>query len=108
MPTQTTDPEILLWPYLTRFYGLSPNQLLHMERQLVAIYLEAMSEIKAQEQLMALQVADFPHMDQSARTSLHRKISLMATVDDSPVDPRAASVARDLSALGIKVVVEGA
>lgn len=105
MPTRTTDPELLLWPSLSRFYGLSPHDLLHMERGLVAIYLEAMAEITAQEQLLAMQIADFPHIDQKARESLHRKISVMATVDEAPApDPRGADAVRDLAALGIKVV----
>lgn len=105
--TTEVDPEILLWPHLSRFYGLSMNDLLGMPRKVVQIYLEAMPEIQAQEQLLAIQASDAPHMEQAARESLHRRLSRMAeaSIPDEPVrDPRKADVVRDLAAMGIKVV----
>ena len=65
------DPEVQLYPRLTRFYGLSPEQLMRMPRPLVFLYIDEMITLAAEEQLMCMEAAAWPHMDEDSRSETH-------------------------------------
>jgi hypothetical protein len=68
------DPEVKLYPHLTRFYGIPFETLLDMPRPVVRLYVDAMSGIRAQEQFQAIEAATFPHLEkQSDRGKIIRR-----------------------------------
>lgn len=103
------DPErIAAWPRLTRFYGISPLELARTPNVILGVYIEQLPELEAQEQLLAFQAADYPHVDIGDRREWHSKLVAMANLPepeiDRSVDMTTADGRRVLHGLGIKVV----
>lgn len=107
------ERQVRMWPHLTRFYGLSPADLAGMEYWLLEVYLEAMPEIEAEEQLARIQASDFPHADPQQRKSVHR--ALVRTVErvaeptgqkTAPAISDPAAEAGKLAKIGIRVKLE--
>jgi hypothetical protein len=104
---------VALWPRLTRFYGLPPSDWAEMPPWLLRVYLDAMPELEAEEQLGRIQAASFPQADEKSRKSVHR--ALVRTVERSMDSVRASSAptisdpekdAGTLAAIGIRVKLE--
>lgn len=101
----TTDPELLLWPRLTRFYGISPSEIAQTPRAILELYLEQMPSIQAQEQLKQIQAASMPHATEQAARRIHRMLVRMAETDDAEVvNPQRSDHVQGLAKIGIKVV----
>lgn len=108
MPNRVNDPEMLLWPRLSRFYGLSFGELRRMKRVFVRMYAEQMQIIRAEEMLDAITVSAYPYMteaDQKTEFRRHRAV-LRAAVADVPKSDQSKVLANPdaLTALGIAVV----
>lgn len=104
-----TDPDILRWPRLTRFYGLSISELMSTPRGVLNLYEEQMIELEAEEQLVAMQVADHPHVTQQGRDQTRRNLMRIAGLNIAPtIDPTATRDVSALGGIGIKVVREDA
>jgi hypothetical protein len=110
----TSDPQINQWPRLTRFYGIGPAELAVLERWAINLYLEMLPPLQAEEQMLAMQVADFPQTEDRERKKAWRRLQRMVEdTSDTPAAPAAPTVdvasqkdVADLSAIGIKIVLE--
>lgn len=103
----TTTIDLSDWPLLTRFYGITPIELSVIPRNILDMYREAIPQIIAQETLTAMQVADFPHLEQSARHEIHDKLLSGSGVDPTPVfNPQQPKDHVALGGMGIPVVLE--
>lgn len=103
----TTTIDLSDWPLLTRFYGLTPFELARIPRAVLDLYRKQIPEIVANETLIAMQVADFPHLEQSSRHEIHEKLLKGTGVDPTPVfDPRQPKDHVALGGMGIPVVIE--
>ena len=51
------------WPYLSRFYGLSFDDLRSMPRWAIKLYWDYMEPIRAEEQLALIQAVGHPHLE---------------------------------------------
>lgn len=101
----TTDTDLLLWPRLTRFYGIGPSEIAQTPRAILELYLEQMTAIRAQEQLMGIQAATMPHANEQSSRRIHRMLVRMSeTGDAEAVDPRRTDHVKGLADIGIKVV----
>lgn len=105
------DPEIEQWPRLTRFYGIPPRELARTPRWLIMLYLEAIPSLTAEEQLVAFQVSDFPHMEERDRKQVHRQVQRIASGKGEPPAPQQRGVdpSKDggmLAATGIALKIE--
>lgn len=98
------------FPRLSRFYGFSPVELAELPRWMRELYLHAIPQLQAEEQLLSFQASDFPHMDQKDRSKLHRQIMGLAARRDIPegeqVDTRTQEGRDTIGSLGFKVVVD--
>lgn len=99
-----TDPDLLLWPRLTRFYGISPSEIARTPRVILELYAEQIPRLQAQEQLMAVQAACMPHATEQAARRVHKMLARMAETTEDAVDPRRADHVQGLASIGIKVV----
>ena len=78
-----------------------------MPRKLIDLYDESMIELEAQEQLVAMQVADHPHITTQGRKQIRRRLIALAGFDEAAaVNPVSTAGAGSLGAIGIKVVRE--
>lgn len=67
------------WPALSRFYGFSLVELARMPRAFMRLYYDQMAPLRAQEQLAAIQVASYPHLDKDyKRNEMTRKLEEIA------------------------------
>jgi hypothetical protein len=104
MATATID--VSDWPLLTRFYGLTPRELARTPRVLLDLYRKAIPEIVAEETMIAMQIADFPHLEQSARREIHDKLLSGTGIDPTPVfNPQQPKDHIALGDMGIPVVM---
>jgi hypothetical protein len=103
------DPEVQLYPRLTRFYGLSPKQLMRMPRPLVFLYIDEMVTLAAEDQLVRMQASAYPHMDEDGRNESHddwMKQMKREGSDEAQV-PELARMPVQLAGMGINFVMEG-
>lgn len=107
------DPELLLWPRLTRFYGITPSELARLPRWLVRLYIEALDSLYAKEQLDAIQAGTAAYMESADADSLQR--NLVRRANALTVVPEREARRNDpapdrarLSAMGIAVVKKDA
>lgn len=101
-----TDPEIQLWPRLTRFYGLSFDELRVMPRPFVYVYLNEMPSLIAEEQLRAIEAASYAHMDEDGRNESYKRWSGSLKTDDVEAEAPILHDAASLAKIGIKFVKE--
>lgn len=111
MGTNQEAHRIASWPRLTRFYGISPLELAQTPNWMIRAYTEALPELEAQEQLMALQASDHPHVDTDSRKDTHRRLVDMAGYEipeesGTKIDMTTAEGRRALHGLGIAVVTD--
>ncbi len=110
----TSDPEVNDFPRLTRFYGLSFNDLITMPRWARRLYVSALDPLEAEEQLVAMQVADYPKMTERGRKDTHRDTMRRIRRAAGAEEPRAPAITdpladrQKLAGIGISVVVESA
>lgn len=102
------DPDVERMPRLCRFYGLSFQELWRLPRWLLIKFDEQIAEITAREQLLAMQVADWPHMETRARKRLHRDMLKFAGMqEEAPVAaPTKPQDIKTIKGMGIGVVFE--
>jgi hypothetical protein len=108
----TSDPEVNDFPRLTRFYGLSFLDLCSMPRWARLLYVDALPALEAEEQLAAMQAAEYPHVDEKSRKKIHRAV--VGRIEGSPGAPAAPSAppidvrtdGNKLAGIGIALVVE--
>jgi hypothetical protein len=95
------------YPDLTRFYGLTPEQIAEMPRPLRLVYERAMKRIVATEQARMLDVITFPHQKQQARQKfarqLERKINGGRT-SNQQVPTSGKEMKQTAAGIGIKVM----
>jgi hypothetical protein len=63
------------WPRLTRFYGISPAELLRTPHAILEVYAAQLMELQAEETLMAMVVSDMPYMSDSDRKKARRPLA---------------------------------
>lgn len=61
-----------------RFYGISPNEILDSDNELIESLYECIPTIQAQEILIQLRALDFPMMKDEARRKLHKDLNKQA------------------------------
>ena len=67
------------WPYLSRFYGLSFDDLRSMPRWAVKLYWDYLESIRAEEQLALIHAVGHPHLEkQHDRREAVRKLTEIA------------------------------
>ena len=105
MTTPPPDADLLLFPRLTRYYGLSYEELMRMPRAAVRIYLDAYRELVAEDQLLAIQAATFPYVDEDTRRDIMRSLMRRAAPTNMAqrVDPTAEEGIDALANIGIRV-----
>lgn len=96
-----------LWPRLTRFYGLSYEELKRLPRIILDRYTEMMPMLQADEQVRALEASAYPHVDAETARSIYRfwvnvRTAGFAALSTSEV--KKPSHPGDISQLGIEVV----
>jgi hypothetical protein len=74
LPTTRPDPDVEIWPRLSRFYGLSFAELYSMPRMFLRMYAEAYPILVAEEHLHALQVVSYPYMDENDQKELFAEL----------------------------------
>ena len=97
------------WPRLTRFYGISPAELVRMPRWLTQLYSDRLSELEAEEAMRASTVSMLPHVEQSDRDRVTRALQRSANIPESPaatVDPYSDEGKGVLAGMGIGVVID--
>lgn len=112
MPSRVNDPEMLLWPRLSRFYGLSFSELRRMKRPFVRMYAEQMETIHAEEMLDRLTVSAFPYMEEADHKKTHTHYARIVkaerraseSANPGPVERKPLPDPGALAALGIAVV----
>lgn len=104
--TQIDEARVSHYPLLSRFYGLSFEEVANMPHWAVNLYLRSIAEIEANEQLILLQAMDFPHIDVDSRKRVHRSLlrAVGAEENKQAVDATDESTKRSLSGIGIAVV----
>jgi hypothetical protein len=105
--TTTTGLDLTDWPLLTRFYGLTPFELARIPRAVLKLYRNAIPELVAEETMIGMQIADFPHLEQSSRREIHDKLLKGTGVDPTPVfNPEQPKDHVALGGMGIPVVIQ--
>jgi hypothetical protein len=99
------DPEARLYPRLTRFYGLGYRELRGMPRPVIRRYLDELPRLRAEEQLLALQVAAGPHLEEGGYEDLVEHWERY--LEDETAEPATAAAPHELANIGIRLVVEG-
>lgn len=93
----------LLWPQLSRFYGIGPAELAETPRSIVRLYAEAIPALVADEQLMRLEAAVYPHMKQAdaRRVARERQRVARRMFDEVPPQEPSDGIPRTLAEVGI-------
>ena len=63
---------------MCRFYATGPSEILNLDNDLFNQLLIAIPSLEAHEQLMALKVSDYQHMNDSARRKLFKALNKLA------------------------------
>lgn len=95
-------------PRLMRFYGIGFQELWRLPRWLLIKMDEQVEVLTAQEQLLQMQVADFPHILQKDRERVHRDLLKYAGLyKEAPaIQPHDVGDIKKLAGMGIGVVFE--
>jgi len=99
-----TDAELrLLWPQLTRFYGIGPAELAVTPRNIVRVYAEAIPALVADEQLLRLEASVYPHMKQAdaRRVARDRQRAAKRMYVEGPAREPADGIEPTLAEVGI-------
>lgn len=93
----------LLWPQLTRFYGIGPAELAETPRGIVRLYAEAIPALTADEQLMRLEASVYPHMKQAdaRRVARERQRAAKRMFDEAPAQEPSDGIPKTLAEVGI-------
>jgi hypothetical protein len=91
------------WPELTRFYGVTPNELATLPKWIRFAYIKSLPKLHAREQLDRVIAAGMPHMDKAARKSLIR--DLFRQAEFRQAEPQKATSHESIEAFGIPVTV---
>lgn len=96
------------WPRLTRFYGITPLELQKLPPAVVDIYVEQMGQLRANEQLAAIQACSFPYFKERTQESVFSRLRWLLGMEE---DVQKIDVASEegkvmLGGLGIKVVTD--
>lgn len=83
---------------LVRFYGLSPDEVLNLDNDMVFTLSEAIAALKAQETMELMKVADWPNMKKEARSKLFKDLNKAANPSIVKEERKALST-QDLAAL---------
>ena len=95
------------WPRLSRFYGIPPSELAVLPRTIVDIYEDQILALEAEEMLVAMQVADHPHVTEKGREQQKRRLIRIAGLGEpDAIDPHSHRTEQQLGGIGIKVVRE--
>ncbi len=96
------------WPRLTRYYGISPFELVRMPRWLTQLYADKLSELEAEEAIRASTISTLPHMGSSDRDRILRswrdRAGVPEVVETVDVDTEGGKAV--LAGLGIGLVVD--
>lgn len=88
------------FPRLSRFYGLGFRELCGMHRWAISLYLDALPGLAAEEQLLALQAADYPYVSNEDRKRTHRELVRIAREDRiAPAKAKPQAAPLDVGAL---------
>lgn len=75
-----------------------------MPRAVTRLYIEALPQLYAEEQLGAMQVADFPHLEERDRRRLYDALIDVAEVSASPsLDPQRDKAVLAGMGIGVRV-----
>lgn len=80
----------LVWTELTRFYGLTFDDLRRMPRVFRRIYYDAMPRIGANEQMQAIQAASFANLKESDQRKIMKRLERKAAVGGVLAEAEAA------------------
>ena len=96
------------YPRLTRFYGIMPQELVDMPHNLIDLYWDELPALQAEEQLLAMAAADYPHNTQDDRDKSWRQFKRLTGVDYEPpaIDVTNPGDVRKLAEVGIPVIFE--
>lgn len=101
LASRPASPLVEHWPRLTRFYGVSPEELQSWSRWLTSLYVEYIPILEKEEMATALAVSDFPHLEEKDREKIH--YSVFGDTSE-PVDATSAAGKKSLGDIGIAVV----
>lgn len=112
-PQRTRREQILAlevqryWPRLTRFYGLTPDLLYTLPHNVRQVYIDALPELEAQEQMNFIEAVTYPHMKKADQSRVSRRLNRMANRPEAePVKAKTMDeAAQVLSGMGIGVEV---
>jgi hypothetical protein len=93
----------LLWPQLTRFYGIGPTELAVTPRSIIRLYANAIPALSADEQLMRLEASVYPHMKQAdaRRVARDRQRDAKRMFDEAPPKEPTDGIPATLAEVGI-------
>jgi hypothetical protein len=98
------DAELrLLWPQLSRFYGIGPAELADTPRAIIRLYVDAIPALVADEQLTRLEASVYPHMKQSdaRRVARDRQRQAKRMFDEGPAVEPTDGIPATLAEVGI-------
>lgn len=99
------DPRFLDYPVLSFWYGLSYAELAEMPRWLKTIYYSELPSLLAQRQLMNIEAAAVPHMEQGPRERL--LADLARTIEAGMPETKAPAVELTQAAYQMKMANAG-
>jgi hypothetical protein len=104
---QRTRAELEAYPLLSYYFSHSWSDLATMPRPLMAIYLDQLPKILAQDQMTSMETSAYPHMKRGDQRRLFRR--LQRTLDQvQAVKPKTEEQRLDMArAVGVNVVIEG-
>ncbi len=70
---------------MSRFYNMDSGQLDQMPVDEFEIYWQQIAKIEAQEMLLAITVADYPHLKGNQRTQIYNRIKNHASDDKQKI-----------------------
>ena len=96
-----------VYPDLTYYYGLKPDEIAEMPRNLKQLYLDAIPRLQAGEQLRRIEASIYPWIDEKSQQSVQRtwRKHLPESAEDAPkLNPETMKAMAAMS--GIAVVME--
>ena len=94
------------WPRLTRFYGLTPRDLYTLPHNVRQVYIDALPQLEAQEQMNLIEAVTYPHMKKPDQSRLSRRLNRLAKLEHEPMKASTMQEASEvLGGMGIAVEV---
>ena len=96
------------WPRLTRFYGISPGEIMKTPNWLLRVYAEQLCELAAEEALLAVSVSTYPHATDASRDRMYRRLVAEAGIEErvQQVNPTTRAGKAALAGLGIGIRID--